>query len=78
MEIYVEKLRNRAIGGVIKYIKLPYLTECEINLPKIKDQDEFGNLIRVILAARATQKSAMDAVEGLFTSLQHRAFRGEL
>ena len=33
---YMEKLRNGAIGGVIKYIKLNHLTDIELPLPDLE------------------------------------------
>lgn len=37
---YIEILRQQAIGGVIKYIKLANLTEANITLPNIRIQNE--------------------------------------
>ncbi len=37
---YMEKLRNGAIGGVIKYIKLNHLTDIELPLPDLETQDK--------------------------------------
>lgn len=38
LDKYIEKLREQAIGGVIKYIKLGYLTEAYLPLPSIEAQ----------------------------------------
>ena len=38
LDKYVETLRQQAIGGVIKYIKLGNLTEAEIPIPSIREQ----------------------------------------
>lgn len=37
---YIEKLRNGAIGGVIKYIKLGHLTEIDFPLPDLETQNK--------------------------------------
>lgn len=37
---YIEKLRNGAIGGVIKYIKLGHLTDINFPLPDIETQNK--------------------------------------
>ena len=40
LDKYVETLRQQAIGGVIKYIKLGNLTEAEIPIPSIREQQK--------------------------------------
>uniref|UniRef100_UPI00404A597F restriction endonuclease subunit S n=1 Tax=Flavobacterium sp. TaxID=239 RepID=UPI00404A597F len=40
IDSYMEKLRNGAIGGVIKYIKLSHLTDIELPLPDLETQDK--------------------------------------
>ena len=42
---YVEKLRELAIGGVIKYIKLNNLTDPQVDLPEISKQKEIVELL---------------------------------
>ena len=45
---YVETLRKLSIGGVIKYIKLGYLTEADIPIPSLNRQKEIAeNLDKV-------------------------------
>ena len=45
LDKYVETLRQQAIGGVIKYIKLGNLTEADIPIPSIAEQEKIvGNL----------------------------------
>lgn len=41
LEQYVDTLQKQAIGGVIKYIKLGMLTEAQIILPNIDEQNGF-------------------------------------
>ena len=40
LDLYVETLRQQAIGGVIKYIKLGNLTEAVIPIPSLEKQQE--------------------------------------
>lgn len=40
LDSYIEKLRNGAIGGVIKYIKLGHLTDIEFPLPDLETQNK--------------------------------------
>lgn len=42
---YVEKLREQAIGGVIKYIKLGNLTDAIIPLPPIEEQKKTAEIL---------------------------------
>jgi len=53
---YIEKLRNGAIGGVIKYIKLNHLTDIELPLPDLETQDK-------IVAVLDKAKSLIDKRE---------------
>jgi type I restriction enzyme S subunit len=45
LDRYVLKLREMSIGGVIKYIKLPYLTDAEIPLPPLAEQQRIAELL---------------------------------
>lgn len=42
---YIEKLRNNAIGGVIKYIKLNNLTDIIFPLPKLENQKKIVEVL---------------------------------
>ena len=46
MDKYLETLRSRSIGGVIKYIKLGNLTEADIFIPSIERQREIVQILR--------------------------------
>lgn len=54
------------------------LNTIPIPLPPIRAQREFGERMQKIAAMRKTMNQGDDAVSGMFASLQHRAFRGEL
>ena len=45
---YVDKLRNQAIGGVIKYIKLGNLTDAIIDLPNMDTQMKIAHKLDVL------------------------------
>ena len=76
--IYVSKLRQEAIGGVIKYIKLGNLTDAQVSLPSREDQLEFSRRTAALQEASMRAQDAHSALDPLFHSLQQRAFRGEL
>lgn len=44
LDLYVETLRQQAIGGVIKYIKLGNLTDAVIPVPSLKRQQEIVDI----------------------------------
>ncbi len=63
MDKYVETLRNQAIGGVIKYIKLENLTEAKISIPDIIEQQKIVerlDKITDLIALRKQQLSKLD------------------
>jgi type I restriction enzyme S subunit len=78
LDIYVARLREQAIGGVIKYIKLPYLTEAVVRLPSFENQMKFVECSEAIEDLRAKCVRSDRVFDNCFISLQHRAFRGEL
>ena len=78
LDVYVEKLREQSIGGVIKYIKLPYLTDARVRLPSIVDQDRFVDLMDSTDALETIMISSDERTNHLIRSLQQRAFAGKL
>lgn len=48
LEDYVEELREQAIGGVIKYIKLGNLANAEIELPPLKEQIKIVTILKKV------------------------------
>ncbi len=78
LDLYVAELRKQAIGGVIKYIKLPYLTDAVMQVPDERAQIEFAARLVQVERIKAAQVRAATETEALFTSLQHRAFSGQL
>ena len=65
MSAYVAQLRNQAIGGVIKYIKLQNLTEAEIRLPSIEQQKEIVKFLQIIQGVINDKKNEMSKLDEL-------------
>ena len=78
LDIYVGRLRQQAIGGVIKYIKLGMLTEAKVSLPSIEDQRTFVRRIEAVSESLLSIVESMERLESLHSSLLHCAFAGEL
>ena len=63
LDKYVETLRQQAIGGVIKYIKLGNLTEAELPMPSVIEQKEIViklNKANELIALRKEQLAKLD------------------
>lgn len=78
LDLYVSELRKQAIGGVIKYIKLPYLTDAEVQLPSLDSQRSFALRVAAVEKLKTAHCASLVGFDALFSSLQHRAFKGEL
>jgi type I restriction enzyme, S subunit len=78
LDLYVAELRKQAIGGVIKYIKLPYLTDAVMQVPDVKTQIDFAARLVQVGHMRSIQARSTTEVDTLFASLQYRAFTGQL
>jgi len=68
MRGYVEKLRRMSIGGIIKYIKLNYLTEAEIPLPPLDEQIRIATILTRAEALIAKRKESINALDELLKS----------
>lgn len=77
LDLYVSHLRQQAIGGVIKYIKLPYLKEAVLQLPPIRWQEKFVDRALAVEKLQKPEGSSLAQLDGLFASFQQRAFRDE-
>ena len=63
MDKYLETLRSRSIGGVIKYIKLGNLTEADIFIPSIERQRKIVQILRKsreLISLRKQQLAKLD------------------
>lgn len=67
----------RTTNGTFKVNQTALENICLIQ-PPLESQQEFGRLIDEIKAVRKSHEVHLGALEALFASMQHRAFRGEL
>jgi type I restriction enzyme S subunit len=65
-------------GATREAITKAQAEELVIPIPPIQIQNEFAARLSVLLAIKASHRSALAELNTLFASLQHRAFRGEL
>jgi type I restriction enzyme S subunit len=59
-------------------ISMGRLRSLQIPVPPIKLQREFGRRIAAVEQLKTAHRTSLAALDALFASLQHRAFRGEL
>ena len=69
MSVYAERLRRMSIGGVIKYIKLGYLTEALIPIPTLAEQRRIADVLDRAEALRTNRRSALVQLDSLTQSL---------
>jgi type I restriction enzyme, S subunit len=65
-------------GATFREITLTRLRELPVVIPPLALQQEFADRIGAIEALKATHRESLTKLDELFSSLQHRAFRGEL
>lgn len=79
-----QKFRNevasRASGssGSMKNISQPKVLSIRLGHPPLSLQEIFSSRMQVIEAIKCNHRASLKALDSLFASLQHRAFRGEL
>jgi type I restriction enzyme, S subunit len=69
MSVYVKQLRAMSIGGVIKYIKLGYLTDARIPLPPLAEQRRIAEVLDRAEALRVKRRAALAQLDSLPQSL---------
>uniref|UniRef100_Q3AQE4 Restriction endonuclease S subunits-like protein n=1 Tax=Chlorobium chlorochromatii (strain CaD3) TaxID=340177 RepID=Q3AQE4_CHLCH len=69
METYMIHLRNGAIGGIIKYIKIDHLTKAEIPLPPLDDQKRIAHLLGKVERLIAQRKQHLQQLDQLLKSV---------
>jgi type I restriction enzyme, S subunit len=72
------RLNNANTGSAVPQLTATQMKEMQIILPSIDDQHRFVQAVDSARSVQAVQVEHQAHLEGLFTSLQHRAFRGEL
>ncbi|TAD88391.1 MAG: restriction endonuclease subunit S [Alphaproteobacteria bacterium] len=78
--LVVNREANRAQGAGAIWVNLTteQVKRFAVPVPKFESQLEFASRMRVVLGQSEHSRAALQVSERLFTSLQHRAFRGEL
>lgn len=71
-------MRQRTKGAAVKGINLGDLRLLPVPVPAVETQNLFGDQIRTIDVGLVHQSNILALAEQLMTSLQSRAFRGEL
>ena len=69
---------NKNKGGTQKFLALGEIRGLPLPVPPEPIQREFSTKIELLNQVRKLQEIAVNSTDDLFTSLQHRAFRGEL
>lgn len=74
------EIGRRASGssGSMKNISQEKVLSIEVALPPLALQEVFSKRIEKVMRMKAAQVPCADALDTLFATLQHRAFRGEL
>jgi type I restriction enzyme, S subunit len=68
MERYVHQLRTMSIGGVIKYIKLEYLTDAKIPLPPLSEQKRIAGILDQADGLRRKRQQALSLTDQFLRS----------
>ncbi|MES3043997.1 restriction endonuclease subunit S [Sphingomonas faeni] len=71
-------LARQSKGAIMQGLNMGIIKDLPVVLPPISVQAEFARRIQGMSAEKGKIDAAKSAAEALFTSLQHRAFRGEL
>ena len=75
----VKKQADRRVKGIgVPDLHLDQIQSFLIPLPSMEEQHEFARRILTVEKLKKTQRASLAEFEGLFASLQYRAFRGEL
>lgn len=76
---YLDRIvKKQGRGGTQKFVSLGDLRKLEFQLPSAAKQSEFEIRAKKISAHCYAHETALAVTKALFTSIQHRAFRGEL
>jgi len=76
---YREYIRSVCVGGIDKrQINKEHLEEFPIIFPPVDLQHHFATLVESIEKQKGLYRAQLAELEHLFSSLQHRTFRGEL
>lgn len=76
--LFKAHVANKGRGGTQKFVSLGDIRKFLIPKPDPDHQEDFADRIRSLKIEQKTLRTSMDLIESLYSSLQHRAFRGEL
>lgn len=65
-------------GAAIRRLTIAKLKAIRIPIPPFKLQQEFARYVVTVEKLKLAHRASLSEMDALFTSLQHRAFRGEL
>jgi type I restriction enzyme S subunit len=71
-------LRKYAVGSTQIHIRTPVYLDIQIPIPPLSAQHEFTRRVAAVKRLEVTQRSALEKLNALFSSLQTRAFIGRL
>lgn len=74
----MENNKARGTGAIWSNLTTDYVKNIQIKVPTLAEQDTILTQVRAISSQKRLAMHHADALDRLFTSLQHRAFRGEL
>lgn len=74
----LRQLGVRTKGAVMPGLNMGIIKDLKFPMPPIELQKEFKRVVALCTTSRADLEDSQDAAESLFSSLQQRAFRGEL
>lgn len=72
--LYVETLRKKSIGGVIKYIKLGDITEAQIPLPPLETQSQIVSELDILQSIIDKQKAQLKELDNLAQAVFYDMF----
>lgn len=71
-------MKNMGKGNALAHLQITELAKLPIGLPPLSQQQQFSVRIEAVNAIAQKSEESEAQLNSLFTSLQHRAFRGEL
>lgn len=71
-------MKNMGKGNALAHLQITELAKLPIGLPPLSHQQQFSVRIEAVNAIAQKSEESEAQLNSLFTSLQHRAFRGEL
>jgi len=75
--VYAEFAR-RAPGATVKNLNIDLVRGVTVPVPSLSEQEKFAALVASIEGRASTLNRSLGEFDGLFTSLQHRAFQGDV